>query len=255
MIATSQEDIDQLRISGKILAEVLKECIQMVKPGVTTAALDIAAEKGIRDRGGVPAFLNYKPKGAAFPYPAALCITINDEVAHGIPSEDRVIQEGDIVSLDLGVSYNGYVTDAALACIAGEGDEDSKRLLEAARETLHVAVAAMRAGAHAEDAGAEVEIVAKKYNVAIVEDLGGHGVGKSVHEKPYISNVGTKGKGEVLPAGMVLALEPHLTLGKGDIVMEDDQWTYSTLDGSRASHFEQTILLTEDGCEILTPLL
>lgn len=255
MIVQTQEDIDQLRISGKILAEVLKECIQMVKPGITTAVLDIAAEKGIRDRGGVPAFLNYKPKGAAFPYPAALCVTINNEVAHGIPSEERVIEEGDIVSLDLGVSYNGYVTDAALACIAGEGDEDSKRLLEAARETLNVAVATMKAGVHAEDAGAAVEIVAKKYKVAIVEDLGGHGVGKSVHEKPYISNVGTKGKGEILSAGQVLALEPHLTLGKGDIVLEDDQWTYSTADGSRAAHFEQTILLTEDGCEILTPFL
>lgn len=255
MIAKTQEDIDNLRISGKILADVLKEVVRLVKPGVATSVLDIVAEKGIRDRGGVPAFLHYKPSGAAFPYPAALCVTINDEVAHGIPNERRIIQEGDIVSLDLGVSYNGYVTDAALACIAGEGDEDSKRLLEAARETLKAAVAAMKAGVHAEDAGAEVEIVAKKYNVAIVEDLGGHGVGASVHEKPYISNVGTKGKGEILPAGMVLALEPHLTLGKGDIVLEDDQWTYSTADGSRAAHFEQTIMLTEDGCEILTPLL
>ncbi len=255
MIVKTQEDIENLRISGKILSDVLKEIIQLVKPGVTSAELDLVAEKGIRDRGGVPAFLNYKPKGAAFPYPAALCVTINDEVAHGIPSEDRVIKEGDIVSLDLGVSYNGYVTDSALACIAGEGDEDSKRLLEASREALNVAVAALKAGAHAEDAGAEVEIIAKKYNVAIVEDLGGHGVGQSVHEKPYISNVGTKGKGEILPAGMVLAIEPHLTLGKGDIVLEDDQWTYSTADGSRAAHFEQTIMLTENGCEILTPLL
>lgn len=255
MIAKTQEEIEQLRISGKILAEVLKECIGLVRPGVTTAELDLAAEKGIRDRGGVPAFLNYKPSSASYPYPAALCVTINDEVAHGIPSEERVVQEGDIVSLDLGVSYNGYITDAALACIAGEGDEDSKRLLEASRETLKVAVAAMKAGVHTEDAGAEVEAVAKKYNVAIVEELGGHGVGKSVHEKPYIPNVGKKGVGQILPVGSVLALEPHLTLGKGDIVLEDDQWTYSTRDGSRACHFEQTIMLTEDGCEILTPLL
>lgn len=253
MIVKTKEEIENLRISGKILSEVLKEIAQLVTPGCTTAELDIAAEKGIRDRGGVPAFLHYKPSGAAFPYPAALCVTINDEVAHGIPSEERVIKEGDIVSLDLGVSYNGYITDAALACIAGEGDEDSKRLLEAARETLRVAVAAMMAGAHTEDAGAAVEVVAKKYKVAIVEDLGGHSVGNTVHDKPFIPNTGTKGKGEILPEGMVLALEPHLTLGKGDIVLEDDQWTYSTADGSRAAHFEQTIILTKDGCEILTP--
>jgi methionyl aminopeptidase len=111
----------------------------------------------------------------------------------------------------------------------------------------------MMAGAHTEDAGAAVEVVAKKYKVAIVEDLGGHSVGNTVHDKPFIPNTGTKGKGEILPEGMVLALEPHLTLGKGDIVLEDDQWTYSTADGSRAAHFEQTIILTKDGCEILTP--
>lgn len=253
MVANTQHDIEQLRISGRILAEALKEAAQLVKPGVTTAELDIAAENYIREHGGVPAFLNYKPAGASYPYPAALCVTINDEVAHGIPSEARVVKEGDIVSLDLGVSYNGYVTDAALACIAGEGDADAKRLLEASRAALDAAVAAMKAGAHAEDAGAEVEIIAKKYNVAIVEELGGHAVGKSVHEKPFIPNTGRAGRGELLVEGMVLALEPHLTLGKGDIVLEDDQWTYSTLDGSRAAHFEQTIILTKNGCEILTP--
>jgi methionyl aminopeptidase len=252
MIAKTPEDFEGLRESGRILSGALKEAIQMVRPGVTTAALDLAAEEYIRAHGGVPAFLNYQG-ASAYPFPAALCVTINDEVAHGIPSEERVIAEGDIVSLDLGVSYNGYFTDAALACIAGVGDEASKRLLAAARETLSVAVAAMKAGAHAEDAGADVEVVARKYGVAIVEDLGGHAVGKTVHEKPYIPNVGTKGVGEVLPEGMVLALEPHLTLGKGDIVLLDDQWTYSTRDGSRACHFEQTVILTKDGVEIITP--
>ena len=255
MIAKTQEDFDSLRESGKILSGALKETLKLVKAGVTTAALDIAAEEYIRAHGGVPAFLNYKPSGGVYPFPAALCVTINDEVAHGIPSEHRVIAEGDIVSLDLGVSYNGYITDAAVACIVGEGDDASRRLLAAARETLRVAVAAMKAGAHAEDAGAAVQIVARKYGVAIVEDLGGHAVGKSVHEKPYIPNVGTKGVGEILPEGIVLALEPHLTLGKGDIVLEDDQWTYSTRDGSRAAHFEQTIILNKEGVEILTPFI
>lgn len=254
MIAKTPEDFAGLRESGRILSGALKEAAKLVKPGVTAAELDIAAEKYIREQGGVPAFLNYKPTGASYPFPAALCVTINDEVAHGIPREETVIKEGDIVSLDLGVSYNGYVTDAAVACIAGEGDSDSKRLLAAAREAMSVAVSAMKAGAHVEDAGAAVEVVARKYNVAIVEDLGGHSLGKTVHEKPYIPNVGTKGSGDVLPEGLVLALEPHLTLGKGDIVLEDDEWTYSTADGSRAAHFEQTIILTKDGVEILTPI-
>ncbi|MEI6864425.1 MAG: type I methionyl aminopeptidase [Candidatus Adlerbacteria bacterium] len=253
MVAKTQEEIEGLRMSGKILSDVLKELIPLVQVGVTTAELDLAAEKGIREQGGVPAFLNYKPSGASFPYPAALCVTINDEVAHGIPSEHRVIADGDIVSLDLGVSYNGYVTDAALACIVGEGDADAQRLLAAAREALDAAVATLKAGARTGDAGAAVEVVAKKYNVAIVEDLGGHGVGKSVHEKPYIANVGKKGTGDVLPLGSVLALEPHLTLGKGGIVLEDDEWTYATHDGSRAAHFEQTVMVTEAGVEILTP--
>ena len=137
MIAKTQEEIENLRISGKILSDVLKETAKLVKAGVTTAELDLFAEKMIRERGGVPSFLNYKPSGASYPYPAALCVTINDEVAHGIPLESRVVEEGDIVSLDLGVTYNGYVTDAAVACIAGEGDADSKRLLAAARQTLH----------------------------------------------------------------------------------------------------------------------
>ncbi|HVY72623.1 MAG TPA: type I methionyl aminopeptidase [Candidatus Paceibacterota bacterium] len=253
MIAKTQEEIEGLRESGRILSGALKEAISLVKVGVSSAELDIAAEKYIRKHGGVPAFLNYQPRGAAYPFPAALCVTINNEVAHGIPREDRFLAEGDIVSLDLGVSYNGYITDAAIACIVGEGDADSKRLLNAARETLSVAVAAMKAGAHAEDAGAAVQVVARKYNVAIVEDLGGHAVGKTVHDKPYIPNVGTKGVGEILPEGMVLALEPHLTLGKGHIVLEDDQWTYSTADDSRAAHFEQTIILTKDGAEVITP--
>lgn len=253
MIAKTPEDFEGLRESGRILSGALKAAAALVRPGVTSAELDIEAEKYIRAHDGIPAFLHYKPTGGAYPFPAALCVTINNEVAHGIPREDRVIKEGDIVSLDLGVSYNGYVTDAAIACIAGEGDEASNRLLAAARETLSVAVSALKAGAHAEDAGAAVELVARKYNVSIVEDLGGHAVGKSVHEKPYIPNVGTKGKGEVLPEGMVLAIEPHLTLGKGDIVIEDDQWTYSTADDSRAAHFEQTIILTKDGAEIITP--
>lgn len=253
MVATSQEDIEGLRESGRILSEALKETAKLVAPGVATAELDLKAEEYIRSQGGTPAFLNYKPAGAAYPYPAALCVTINDEVAHGIPSKERVIAEGDIVSLDLGVSYKGYITDAAIACIVGQGDEDSKRLLLASREALEAAVGAVRADVPVGDIGAAVEIVAKKHAVAIVEDLGGHSVGDTVHDKPFISNVGTKGKGEKLPVGMVLALEPHLTLGKGDIVLLDDEWTYSTADGSRACHFEQTLIITKDGCEILTP--
>lgn len=255
MIAKNQEEIESLRISGRILAEVLKETAALVGPGVTTAQLDIAAEKGIRERGGVPAFLNYKPKGGSYPFPAALCVSVNDEVVHGIPSEEKVLKEGDIITLDLGVSYNGYFTDSAVSVAVGEADAKTQRFFDGTREALAAAVSVAHGGVHVGDIGAAVQAVAKKYGYAVVKDLGGHAVGKSVHEKPFIENVGVKGQGEVLPEGLVIAIEPIFAEGKGDIVLEKDEWTYSTRDGSRAAHFEQTIILTKDGCEVLTPLL
>ncbi|HEV8666404.1 MAG TPA: type I methionyl aminopeptidase, partial [Candidatus Paceibacterota bacterium] len=214
MIVKTTEEIENLRKSGKILADALRLTAAMVKPGVTTAELDLAAEKYIRDQGGEPAFLNYSQDGSAYPFPAALCVSINDEVVHGIPSELRTVAEGDLVMLDLGVSYNGYFSDAAITVFAGTADEAGQKLADATKEALKAAIKIIKPGVRVGDIGAAIAAVAKKYNFAVVEDLGGHSLGLVPHEPPYIGNVGVAGKGEVLPQGLVIAVEPIFTEGK-----------------------------------------
>ncbi|TSC69478.1 MAG: methionyl aminopeptidase [Parcubacteria group bacterium Gr01-1014_56] len=252
MIANTQDQIEHLRTAGRALAEVLQELSKQVRPGITTAALDLLAEEGIRRRGCKPAFLGYKPEGMKRPFPAVLCVSINEEVVHGIPSQDRVLENGDIVSLDLGLSYQGYYVDSAVTVCAGECDADAKKLIETTREALNVAIAAAKVGNHVGDIGAAVETVSKRTKLSIVEDLGGHAVGKAVHEKPFIANFGNAGEGEKIVEGMVLALEPMLAEGNGAVTLLGDDWTYSMRDDSRAAHFEHTILVTKDGPEILT---
>lgn len=252
MIAKTEEEIKNLRKAGKILAGALRHTASLVKPGVTTAALDLAAEEYIRKEGGEPAFLNYAQDSSAYPFPAALCVSINDEVVHGIPSEERIVQEGDLVMLDLGVNYNGYFSDAAITVIAGKGDEAGERLIKATEEALKAAIKICKPGVYVGDIGAAIAAVAKKYKLAVVEELGGHGLGKTPHEPPYIPNSGTKGSGARLPEGSVVAIEPIFTEGSGDVVLAPDQWTYHTFDGSRSAETEHTILITKDGAEILT---
>jgi methionyl aminopeptidase len=252
MIAKTEEEITNLRKSGKILSDALRHIKKLVKPGITTASLDLAAEEFIRAAGAVPAFLNYKQDSSTYPFPAVLCVSINDEVVHGIPSETRIIKEGDMVMLDLGVSYNGYFSDAALTVFAGEGDESGKKLVAATEEALKAAIKIIKPGIRTGDIGAAIAAVAKKYNFAVVEELGGHSLGKVPHEKPYIGNTGTAGKGEVLPEGLVIAVEPIFVEGKAGIVLEADDWTYSTRDGSRSAETEHTILITKTGAEVLT---
>ena len=253
MILKTDNDLQELRHAGKILSDVLKACAKATRAGVTTAKLDLLAEEMIRAEGGIPSFLNYKPSGAAYPYPAALCISVNDEVVHGIPSEAHVLQDGDMVSLDLGLSYNGYFVDSAVTVFVGSGDAKGQKLMDATREALSAGIAATKVGGHVGDIGAAIEKVAKRYGMAVVEELGGHAVGKSVHEKPFIANFGREGEGEKIVDGMVLALEPIFTEGKKTVSVAEDQWTYITRDGSRAAHFEQTLVVTKAGVEILTP--
>lgn len=253
MIISSQKDIDGLRHAGKILAGVLRDLSATVSPGLATAALDIEAERLIRAQGAVPAFLGYRPEGANYPFPATLCVSVNEEIVHGIPREDRTLVDGDIVTLDLGLSYDGYFVDSAVTVPVGEISEEDAKLLRATKEALDAAIAAARGGVKTGDLGAAVEEVARKYKLSVVEDLGGHAVGRAVHEQPYIANVGKKGKGETLPEGMVIALEPMLSLGSPRIVLDqEDEWTYRTSDASRAAHFEHTLILTKDGCEVVT---
>jgi len=252
MIAKTQKEIDHLRTAGKALSEVLQEVAALVHVGVTTAALDLAAEKGIETRGAKAAFLGYKPDGARTAYPAVLCVSVNDEIVHGIPSEKKILKEGDVVSLDLGLSYEGFFVDSAITLCVGKSDAAAKKLLSATRDATAAAIAAARIGNHVGDIGAAVEEVAKRAGLSVVEDLGGHAVGKAVHEQPFIPNEGCVGEGVEITEGMVLAIEPMLALGSPKIVLAKDDWTYLTRDGSRAAHFEHTVLITKDGPEILT---
>lgn len=253
MIA-KKEEYESLRKAGRALGEVLEHLRTLVRPGITTAELDLVAEREILARGGIPAFLNYKPDGAETPYPAALCVSVNDEVVHGIPSESVVLTNGDIVSLDLGLSLGGYFVDSAITVCVGQCDKKSIELIAATQEATQAGISSAIAGGHIGDIGAAVEKVAKKYNLTVVEDLGGHATGRAVHEKPFIPNEGTAGQGEELKEGLVIAIEPMLSVGGGAIELEDDQWTYRMADGSRAAHVEHTILITKDGPEILTAI-
>lgn len=252
MIAKTEEEIRNLRTAGKILAKILREFGVMAKPGISTATLDLAAEKMIRDAGAVPAFLGYKPDGSKHPYPAALCVSIDDEVVHGIPDGKRILKNGDLVMLDLGLSYNGYFSDAAITVCVGAADEKSKKIIDATKEALNTAIKTIKPGGRIGDISAAIEVVAKKYKFEIVKDLGGHALGKKPHEKPFIPNFGEAGTGEEIKEGMVLAIEPIFSEGSGEIFLDDDQWTYKTVDGSRTAEFEHTVLVTKNGAEILT---
>lgn len=254
MIAKSEEEIKNLRIAGKLLAGVLHDTAALVKDGVSGAELDLAAERMIRARGATPAFLGYKPEGAAQPYPAALCVSLNEEITHGLPVADKILRTGDIVSLDSGLSYKGFFVDAAVTLCVGVCDLKAQKLLDATREALATAIKAARVGGRVGDIGAAVARTARKYDFAVVKELGGHSLGRAVHEKPFVPNEGTEGEGETLAEGLVLALEPMFAEGKGAIVLDGDGWTYRTRDDSRSATFEHTILLTKNGPEILTIL-
>ncbi|MDE2078865.1 MAG: type I methionyl aminopeptidase [Patescibacteria group bacterium] len=252
MIALEAQ-IPLLREAGKRLAKVLREVGEAAKPGVSTADLDALAERLIREGGDTPSLIGYTPKGAKRPYPATICISINDEVVHGIPNEKpRIIADGDIVSLDCVLTHEGVFVDAAISVIAGNGDEDARDLLQATKEALAAGIAAARGGNHIGDISAAVEAVGVRRGYGIVFELGGHGVGNSVHEEPWIPNVGDAGEGEELVPGMVLAIEPMFTEGTPKVKLMPDGYTFVTKDGSRAAHFEHTILITDGAPEVLT---
>ncbi len=238
---------------GKRLAAVLETLRVKVAPGVTAEALDDLAEQLIRDGGDTPAFLGYTPEGARRAYPATLCVSINDEVVHGIPNESvKVLKEGDIVGLDLGLTHGGIIVDAAVTVPVGEIDGKTKQLLAATRDALVAGIAAAKPGNHVGDIGHAIEKVIKDAGFTVVKDLGGHGVGELVHEEPFIANYGRPGEGELLEEGMVLALEPISSAGKAAVVLAPDGYTFRTKDGARSAHFEHTILLEKDGARIVT---
>lgn len=247
------EDIEILREGGMRHAAILKALVAMVAPGVSTQALEDEARRLIGEGGDIAAFLEYTPHGIRKPYPAALCVSINDVVVHGIPNVNPVVlQDGDIVTLDLGLSHDKMITDAAVTVGVGKIDKESKRLINATRTALEKGIAAIRPGSHVGDIGDAIETYSYEEGFSLAEDLAGHGVGYNVHEDPFVPNTGEKGEGPLLKPGMVIAIEPMLTLGKGQVRFENDEYTVRTRDGSRAAHFEHTVLVTESGAEVLT---
>lgn len=252
-LTKTPEEIQILREGGKRLARIVREVAKKVAPGMLVADLDALAERLTREGGDTPAFLGYSPRGAKRAYPASICISVNDEVVHGIPNENpRILKDGDIVSLDYGIVHEGLITDHAVTVIAGRADQKAKRLVKATEEALMAGIKAARADNHVGDIGAAVQKVGERYGYGIVWELGGHGVGYRVHEEPYIPNFGEPGTGPELVPGMVLAIEPMFTEGSPDVKLMPDGYTFVTADHSRAAHFEHTIVITDGAPEILT---
>lgn len=249
----SGEDIEILREGGKRLAHILSCVAKEACPGVSSLELDALARHLVAEGGDEPSFLNYQAKRDKKKFPAALCVSVNDEIVHGLPSAEKVLRDGDIVGIDLGLRHKGLCTDAAVTVPVGNIDEASRGLLEVTKQALARAVSAARAGATTGDIGYAVESFVKTQgNFCIVRDLAGHGVGYAVHEEPFVPNYGKQGDGVMLQTGMVLAFEPMLTLGSDKIVLSPDGFAYRTKDGSRAAHFEHTVVITEKGAEVLT---
>lgn len=238
---------------GKRLARVLEALRMKVAPGVTSEELDDLAERMIRDGGDEPCFLGYTPEGAKRPYPATLCVSINDEVVHGISNESlKVLKEGDIVGLDLGLTHNGVIVDAAITVPVGDVGEITKKLLVVTERALNAGTAKAVPGNHIGDISSAIQKEIEGAGFSVVRELGGHGVGDTVHEEPFIPNFGHAGTGPELVPGMVLALEPISSAGKAAVILSPDGYTYRTKDGSRSAHFEHTILIEKTGPRIIT---
>jgi methionyl aminopeptidase len=240
------DEIARIREACLVVSDVLDELVQAAIPGTTTAELDRIARERARARGASPAFLGY------YGFPASLCVSVNDEVVHGIPSPERVLREGDVVGLDFGVVLDGWYGDAARTVGVGKIGPTAARLLEAGQEALRVAVDAARPTARLGDLGAAVQAVVEARGYSVVRDFVGHGIGRRLHEPPQVPNYGTPGTGPRLRAGMVLAIEPMVNAGGAEVETKDDGWTAVTSDGSLSAHFEHTVAITEEGPEVLT---
>lgn len=241
----SSEEIELLKIAGQIVGDTHNYLKQFIKPGITTKELDKLAYDYIISRDATPSFLNYEG------YPASICTSVNEEVVHGIPS-DRVLQEGDIISIDIGACYKGYHGDSAWSYPVGNISEEKKYLLEHTEKSLYEGLNIIKPGVKIGDIGYAIEQYALKHKLGVVKELVGHGVGKHLHESPDVPNYGKKNTGMTLRKGMVIAVEPMLNLGESDIYILDDDWTIITADDKPSAHFEHTIVVTKDGYEILT---
>ena len=239
----SEREIELMREAGRILAKIHEELGKTLAPGMSTKEIDRMCEDMIRSHGCVPSFLNYQG------FPASVCISINDEVVHGIPDKHRYLEEGDIVSLDTGVIWKGYQSDAARTHMIGEVSGEARKLVEVTRQSFFEGIKYAKAGNHLNDISKAIQEYAESFGF---RDLVGHGIGTEMHEAPEIPNFAQRRKGIRLAAGMTLAIEPMITAGRYDVVWEDDGWTVVTEDGSLASHYENTILITDGEPEILS---
>ncbi len=248
IILKSAKEIDLMRQSGRILAGILAELAQAVKPGVTTARLDALAEKLIKKNNGLPAFKGYRG------FPACITTSINEELVHGIPSPKRVLKEGDIISIDCGVTYKGWVSDAALTVPVGRISPEARRLLDVTEQALYVGIKQARVGHRAGDISAAIQAHIEQYGYGVVRAYTGHGVGRTMHEDPQVPNYGKKHRGVPLKQGMTIALEPMVNLGLPGTRVLDDNWTVVTEDGKLSAHFEHTIAVVNGEPQILTQL-
>ena len=246
IIIKSDEEIDLMRISGKVTGTILKELETFIKPGISTEDIDRFVETTIRDHGMIPTFKGYGG------FPASACVSINEEVVHGIPSRDRIIQEGDIVSLDAGLIYKGYHSDAARTYPVGNISKEAADLIEVTRQSFFEGIKFARAGNHLHDISNAIDDYCRKRGYGVVRQLVGHGIGTHLHEDPSIPNYHQWRRGIKLCPGMTLAIEPMINIGGYEVAWADDDWTVVTMDGSLSAHYENTILITEGAPEILT---
>ena len=246
IVCKSAAEIEKMRQSGRIVRQVLDHVRSLVAPGVTTMDLERAAEKKIRELGAKPAFKGY------YDYPCVLCTSVNEEIVHGIPSEKRMLKDGDIVSIDCGVVLDGYYGDAAITVPVGSIDEGAARLLKVTEESLHAGIAAVKPGATLGDVGAAVQELVEAQGFSVVRDFVGHGIGVHMHEDPQVPNFGERGRGMKLKVGMVIAIEPMVNAGGPDVEVLKDGWTAVAKDGSMSAHFEHTVAVTATGARILT---
>ena len=242
----TQHEIELMRESGKLLEEVHDTLRDFIKPGITTKDIDRYGEELIRERGGIPNFLHYEG------YPASICVSVNDEVVHGIPTDERKLKEGDIVSLDAGLIWKGYHSDAARTWAVGKISKEAEDLIRVTRECFFEGIRYAKAGRHLFEISRAIGAYANERGYGVVEDLVGHGIGTSLHEDPQVPNFRQKGRGMLLVPGMTLAIEPMINAGGKEVQWEEDDWTVTTVDGSLSAHYENTVLITDGEPELFT---
>ena len=248
IIYKSPDEIEKMRRSGRITAATIDRVLAAVRPGVTTADLDAVAEASIREQGGVPNFKGYRG------FPASICASLNNEIVHGIPSTQRVLREGDLLSLDFGAIWEGYHADSAVTMFVGDApaSAEAEKLVRVTEEALEAGIAQIRPGARIGDISSAVQQRAEAAGFSVVREYVGHGIGRAMHEDPQIPNYGAPGRGPELRPGLVVAVEPMVNAGGWETAVLADDWTVVTLDGSLSAHFEHTIAVTDDGHEVLT---